>query len=69
MRILSESGWLEVIRGTSNVTTLLFVSGGAALGYVYYRFVGCRSGVCPLTSHPLISTVYGAVLGFLVSGV
>ncbi|MBP9085768.1 MAG: hypothetical protein KBG15_06600 [Kofleriaceae bacterium] len=45
----------------------LFVIGGAVLGFVYYRFVGCRSGTCAITSSPYISTIYGAVLGFLVA--
>jgi hypothetical protein len=38
---------------------------GAAAGYAYYRFVGCSSGTCPLTSSPLISTLYGAAVGAL----
>jgi hypothetical protein len=38
------------------------VLGGAA-GYAYYRFVGCRSGACPITSNPWISTIYGAAIG------
>ena len=41
---------------------------GGALGFAYYRFVGCASGACPLTSHPVLSTGYGAVLGALVAG-
>ncbi len=41
---------------------------GALAGFAYYRFVGCRTGACPITSNPYISTVYGAVLGFLLSG-
>jgi hypothetical protein len=36
---------------------------GAAGGYAYYKFVGCRSGMCPITSNPWISTIYGAILG------
>ena len=40
---------------------------GAALGFLYYRFIGCRTGACPLTGNPYISTIYGAVLGVLFS--
>ncbi len=46
----------------------LFIVGGAALGYCYYRFVGCRTGTCPISSNPFISTIYGAFMGFLMSG-
>ncbi len=41
---------------------------GGALGYGYYRLVGCSSGACPLTSNPYISTAYGGLLGYLMSG-
>ncbi|MFO0686078.1 MAG: DUF6132 family protein [Sandaracinus sp.] len=41
--------------------------GGAAFGYGYYRVVGCRSGVCPLTSSAWRSTLYGAFMGLLAS--
>lgn len=41
---------------------------GAVLGYGYYRFIGCSSGTCPITSNPFISTIYGAVMGVLLSG-
>lgn len=46
---------------------VLFVIGGAISGYLYYRFVGCRSGACPITSSPIVSSLYGAMLGFLLS--
>jgi uncharacterized membrane protein YccC len=42
---------------------------GALLGFGYYRFVGCSTGSCPITSNPWISTLYGAVMGALVAGV
>lgn len=40
---------------------------GAVLGFGYYKLVGCPTGGCPLTSNPYISTIYGAVVGLLVS--
>ena len=46
---------------------LLFVLGGAAIGFAYQRFIGCRSGTCAITSNPYISTLYGALLGYLLS--
>jgi hypothetical protein len=41
---------------------------GGAGGFLYYRFVGCRTGMCPLTSNPWISTLYGALIGALIAG-
>ena len=40
---------------------------GAALGFAYYKLVGCSTGACPLTSNPWVATIYGAVLGAVVS--
>lgn len=40
---------------------------GGGLGFGYYKFVGCASGACPLTSNPIISTIYGAVMGVLIA--
>jgi len=46
---------------------LIGISVGGALGFSYYKFVGCSSGACPITSNPFISTLYGAVLGVLLA--
>ena len=45
--------------------TLLFVVGGGILGFSYYYFIGCRTGSCPITGSPYISTLYGAFIGLL----
>ncbi len=38
---------------------------GAVAGYLYWKFVGCSSGTCSITSKPINSTLYGALLGAL----
>jgi hypothetical protein len=43
--------------------TLIGVIAGAIGGYLYYYFVGCASGTCAITSKPLNSTMYGAIMG------
>lgn len=39
---------------------------GALGGYLYWYFIGCNSGTCPITSSPLNSTLYGILLGGLL---
>lgn len=39
---------------------------GATAGYLYWYFVGCNSGTCVITSSPVNSSVYGAVMGGLL---
>ncbi len=39
---------------------------GALAGYLYYFYVGCASGTCAITSKPVNSTLYGALMGGLL---
>jgi hypothetical protein len=39
---------------------------GAGIGLAMYKFVGCRTGACPLTGNPYIATVLWGVMGALV---
>jgi hypothetical protein len=41
---------------------------GATGGFLYYKFVGCATGTCPLTSHPYFPTIWGALFGWLLFG-
>jgi len=56
----------EKKRLVKHLPAILLTLLGAVGGYLYYRFVGCASGACPITSNPVISTLYGGVLGFLI---
>ena len=46
---------------------ILPVAVGSIFGYAYYYFIGCRTGSCPISGNPIVSTIYGAVLGAIVS--
>ena len=46
--------------------SLIFTLIGAAGGFLYNYFAGCASGSCPISSSPVLMTVYGAVLGYLI---
>ena len=39
---------------------------GSAGGWLYYRYVGCTTGTCAVTSSPWLSTGFGCVLGSLL---
>lgn len=39
---------------------------GAITGYLYWYFIGCSSGTCPITASPVSSILWGAVIGSLL---
>ena len=48
--------------------TLLMVGAvvGGLVGFLYWKFIGCNSGTCKITSSPLNSSLYFAMMGALV---
>jgi hypothetical protein len=40
---------------------------GAAIGFAMYRFVGCRTGACPLTANPWVAMVLWGLMGVLLA--
>ena len=38
---------------------------GAIAGFLYWKFVGCNSGTCPIKSVWYWSTLWGAAIGYL----
>jgi len=42
---------------------------GAAGGFLYWKFVDCQSGTCPIKSVWYLSTLWGLVMGYLVGSI
>lgn len=49
-----------------NLLTIIGIPLGAIAGFLYWKFVGCNTGTCAITSNPINSTLYGSVMGGLV---
>jgi hypothetical protein len=45
---------------------LIFLLTGAISGFLYWRFVGCNSGTCPIKSVWYWTTLWGAAIGYLL---
>lgn len=48
------------------IKRILPIAIGGLLGYGYYYFIGCNNG-CAIQSNPFLSTIYGAVIGGVLS--
>ncbi len=46
---------------------MLFLVLGAVAGFLYWRFIGCSTGSCPITSKWYSSSAYGLLFGWLIS--
>lgn len=49
--------WRSVIGGVA----------GAVVGFLMYRFVGCRTGACPLTANPWVAMFIWGLMGVLIT--
>lgn len=52
------------------VKVILGAAAGAAIGFVVYKIVGCRSGACPIAGNFWLSMGWWAFIGgLLASGI
>lgn len=49
------------------VKSIIGIAIGGLLGLLYYKYIGCSTGSCPITGNPYVSSIYGSVMGFLLS--
>jgi len=48
---------------------VIFSIAGAIGGFLYWKFIGCQSGTCPIKSVWYWSTLYGALVGLLLGSI
>ncbi|HZK60848.1 MAG TPA: DUF6132 family protein [Anaerovoracaceae bacterium] len=56
----------EFIR--KNLLIIIFSTAGAIGGLLYWKFVGCISGTCPIKSVWYLSTLFGLFFGYAAGG-
>jgi hypothetical protein len=44
---------------------ILFTLVGGIGGFLYWKFIGCQSGTCPIKSRWYLSTLWGFAFGYL----
>lgn len=40
---------------------------GSLIGWLVYRYIGCRTGACPLTGNPYIAIILYATFGMFIA--
>ena len=56
-----NTNWIQ-----KNILSIIGIVIGAIAGYAYWKFIGCASGTCMITAKPLNSSLYGALMGYLL---
>jgi len=49
-----------------HILKIIGIPVGMLGGFLYYYYIGCNSGTCPITSNPYISVIYGGLMGYIV---
>jgi len=50
------------------IIVIATIAGGVG-GFLYWKFIGCQSGTCPIKSVWYLSTLWGLVMGYLVGSI
>jgi presenilin-like A22 family membrane protease len=58
---------MEFFRSRYFRRSVLMILAGGLAGFLFFYFVGCKSGTCPITSNPYNSIITGSLLGFLIT--
>jgi len=58
---------MEILK--KNKLLIITTLAGLAGGFLYWKYVGCLSGTCPIKSVWYWSTLYGGLLGYLIGSI
>jgi len=58
---------LQIFKNKKVIKRLLLIIFGLIGGFAYWYFIGCSSNSCPITSKWYLSTIYGGLIGYLIS--
>jgi len=56
---------VKILKKGNRLYIISFTIAGGIGGFLYWRFVGCNTGTCPIKSVWHYSTLYGLILGYL----
>ena len=45
---------------------ILLIVPGIIAGFFYWKYVGCMSGTCPLTSNWQLTLLFGGLIGYFI---
>jgi hypothetical protein len=52
-----------------NLFVIILSVAGAVGGFLYWKFIGCQSGTCPIKSRWYLSTLWGLAFGYLAGSI
>ncbi len=56
---------ISYIKDRKSLRYLIGTFIGGTIGFLYYWFIGCNTGTCPITNNPYNSVIIGSVMGFI----
>jgi hypothetical protein len=56
-----------IVKNKRLIILISSITLGLVAGFLYWKFIGCSTGTCPITSNWHMSTLFGGVFGYLIS--
>lgn len=56
----------EFLRSKNFLKSLMGIALGGLAGFLFFWFVGCNTGTCPITSNPYSTIFIGSLMGLVI---